>query len=326
MRTREIPGTGLAPAVICMGTAELGGSIGKEDSFALLDLYVEQGGNFLDTANVYADWLGGEKSTSEKILGQWMTERNNRDKLVLATKGGHPLLESMHVSRLSPQEITADLEQSLGHLQTDYVDLYWLHRDDSSRPVGEIVETLNSLKKSGKIRAFGCSNWSLSRMEEARRYAEEHGLESFSANQPLWNLSAPNLEAIGDPTLVMMDEETRRFHENTAVAAVPFSSQANGFFSGRYSRNGKPDGQGKSETVAAQYFNDINFDRLDRVNALAAETGASGNQIALAYLLAQPFPVFPIIGGTKTQYVLDSCGAANLSLTESQAAWLENGE
>jgi aryl-alcohol dehydrogenase-like predicted oxidoreductase len=326
LRTREIPGTGLSPTVICMGTAELGGSISREDSFALLDIYVGQGGNFLDTANVYADWLGGEKSTSEKTLGLWMRDRHNRDELVLATKGGHPLMESMHVSRLSPQEIVSDLEQSLTHLQTDYIDLYWLHRDDPERPVNEILETLNELKKSGKIRTFGCSNWSLARIDEAQRYAAEHGLEGFSTNQPLWNLAVPNLEAIGDPTLVIMDDNLRHFHKESGLTAIPFSSQANGFFSGRYTRNGQVDGQGKSGTVAAQYFNEANFDRLDRVNRLAAETGASSNQIALAYLLAQPFPVFPIIGGTKPDHVRDSCGAAAVCLSEAQAAWLENGE
>ncbi|OBZ14767.1 hypothetical protein A8L34_12740 [Bacillus sp. FJAT-27264] len=326
MRTREMAGTGLFPTVICMGTAELGGSVCREESFGLLDLYLELGGNFLDTANVYADWLGGEKSTSEKTLGRWMRERGNRDKLVLATKGGHPFFDSIDTPRLSPQEIVFDLEQSLTHLQTDYVDLYWLHRDDLNRPVGEIMETLNELKKSGEIRAFGCSNWNLGRIDEARRYAAEHGLEAFSANQPLWNLAVPNIDAIGDPTLVIMDDDLRHFHEANGLTAVPFSSQANGFFGGRYTRNGEPDGQGSSGTVATQYFNQASFDRLDRVNRLAAETGASGNQIALAYLLAQPFPVFPIIGGTKLNHLRDSCGAADVRLTPAQAVWLESGE
>jgi len=325
MRKREIPGTELNPTVICMGTANLGGEVDRQTSFGLLDLYVELGGNFIDTASVYADWLGGEKSTSEKTIGAWMKERGNRGDLVLATKGGHPRLETMNVSRLSPEDIAFDVEQSLTHLGTDDIDLYWLHRDDPSRPVGEILETMNRLKREGKIRAFGCSNWRIDRIEEARRYAAERGLTGFCASQPLWNLAELNRGAVADPTLVAMDDEGRRYFASAGMAVVPFSSQANGFFGGRYARDLLPDGQGNGELVRKRYFNETSFARLDRVNGLAAETGASGSQIALAYLLAQPFPVFPIIGGAKPAHVRDSCGAAEVGLTREQADWLERG-
>ncbi|SDX57970.1 aldo/keto reductase [Paenibacillus sp. CF384] len=325
MNKRTIPGTPLEASVICLGTSAYGGTLPKEEAMELLDLFTELGGNFLDTANVYEDWLGKGKSTSERTLGEWLQLRGGRDKIILATKGGHPDLHSMSVSRLSKEEIIHDLEQSLRHLQTDYIDLYWLHRDDPSIPAGEIIETLHEQVAAGKIRAFGCSNWSARRIEEARQYAERRGIASFAASQPLWNLAVLNEGIIADPTVAIMDEKSLAYYKEIGMAVVPFSSQANGFFGGRYFRGQDIQMGGSGHIVKAHYFNDASFDRLDRAKQLAEELGTTASRIALAYLTSQPIPVFPIAGANKRAYMLDSCAAGTLSLTKEQLLFLTGG-
>lgn len=325
MRTIRMTGTELQPSVICLGTSGFGTGISKADAFRALDLYAEQGGNFLDSANIYDDWAGLGKSLSEKTVGAWLKTRGGRDRIVLATKGGHPDLASMHVSRLDRSSILSDLHASLNHLQTDYVDLYWLHRDDPKVPVGDIVELLNEQVRSGKIRAFGCSNWSLARIREAQAYAAQHRLAGFAANQPLWNLAVLSPGALADPTVVAMDEATIAYHEAVGLAAVPFSSQANGFFGGRYRRGQAPEAGGRAAIVQAMYANEASFDRLDRAIWLARELDTTPTRIALAYLASAPFPTFPIIGASKPAHLLDSCAAGGLVLSAAHRRYLDSG-
>lgn len=326
MRHRTIPGTDLNAAVIVMGTAGFGGGMTEEAAFRLFDLYVEQDGNFFDTAIVYDDWLNQGRSLTELRLGKWLKERGSRSKLLIATKGGHPELSSMHIGRLGREEIVADVERSLRQLQTDYIDLYWLHRDDPSRPVDGIMDTLDDLIKAGKIRSIGCSNWTVERIKQAQAYAAANGRTPFAASQPLWNLAVLNPGSIGDPTLVAMKDGDKRYFEETGMAVIPFSSQANGFFGGRYARGREAGSQGSASAVERQYFNAASFDRLERVQALAAELGAASSAVALAYLTAHDFPVYPIIGATKPEYVRESCSAGDLALTPAQKRFLETGE
>jgi aryl-alcohol dehydrogenase-like predicted oxidoreductase len=309
------------PSVICLGTGSLGSTVNREDSFRLLDAFLDLGGNFVDTANVYADWLPGEKSTSEKTIGRWLRQRGWRERVVLATKGAHPCLETMHVPRLSPKEIVHDLEQSLGHLQTDYVDLYWLHRDDPSRPVAEIIEGLNEQIRVGKIRYIGCSNWTVRRIEEAEQYAKEHGLQGFVSNQMMWSLAKPNIKDMTDKTMIAMADGDFAFHMRTNLPAIPYSSQANGFFSGRYSREAEPE----RKSVERLYFNEKNFQRLNRVEEVAAKLGRSQTEIALAWLLSHPFPVYPIIGPKSVIQLTESCRSSDLKLEPSIANYIFSG-
>ncbi|QHW30508.1 aldo/keto reductase [Paenibacillus rhizovicinus] len=326
MRYRTIPGTDLNAAVIVMGTAGFGGSMTEEAAYRLFDMYVERGGNFIDTALVYDDWLNQGRSLTEIRLGKWLKARGNRSKLLIATKGAHPELSTMQISRIGREDIIADVERSLLQLQTDYIDLYWLHRDDPSKPVSGIMDTLGELVKAGKIRSIGCSNWTVERIREANAYASAHGRTPFVASQPLWNFAVLNPGSIGDPTLVVMSEADKRYYEETGMAVIPFSSQANGFFSGRYARGREAGIQGSAAAVSRQYFNEASFDRLDRVQALAAELGAASSAVALAYLTSHPFPVYPIIGATKPEYMRESCAAGDLTLTPEQMRFLETGE
>ncbi|MBA3709392.1 MAG: aldo/keto reductase, partial [Planctomycetes bacterium] len=159
MRTIILPGVPLPASAICLGTALHGSTIADDDAFALLDIFVERGGNFLDTAHIYAAWLPNGHGQSERAIGAWLRSRGSRASTVIATKGGHPSWTAVPQARLRPEDIASDLTESCERLGTDVIDLYWLHRDDPAVPVDEILDALQRLIASGRIRAIGASNW-----------------------------------------------------------------------------------------------------------------------------------------------------------------------
>ncbi|MFC5451117.1 aldo/keto reductase [Paenibacillus aestuarii] len=321
MRNRNIPGTELTPSVICLGTSNFGETVSKETSFELMDRFLDRGGNFLDTAKVYSDWLPGELSRSEKLIGQWLKSRNNRNRIVLATKGAHPELETMHIPRLSREEIIYDVEQSLRHLQTDFIDLYWLHRDDPQRPVEDIIDTMNALVQQGKIRYFGCSNWKAVRIEAANHYAASRGVQGFAASQTKWSLAS--YSPGNDPTTVTMDENELTYHEGTGLPAIPYNSQASGFFSGRYKSEMLLKPSPENEKVW-KLCNDKNLRMLKCVESIAQQLELTMTQISLGYLLAHPFPVFPISGCKNISQLEDSCAAGDVLLDHQVFAELKS--
>jgi len=311
----HLPRTNLTPSSLCLGAGSIGSSLPREDSFALLDAFVELGGNFLDTAKIYADWEPGERSISEKTIGEWMQLRGLRDRIIVATKGAHPDLSSMHIPRLAPGDITADINASLRHLRTDRIDLYWLHRDDPSRPVEEIVETLAARVAEGGILHFGCSNWRADRIGAAQRYAAKRGIPGFVANQMLWSLAAANQSDMPDPSMVAMDAALEKYHRESGLAAIPYSSQAHGLFQ-------KMD-RGLRE-IPRPYDAGTNMARFQRVRELRAQTGLSITEITLGYLLSQPFPTIPIIGCGSPAQLRDCWQGAATRLTPEQIAFLEH--
>lgn len=319
MRYISLPNTELKPSAICFGTANLGSVIDRQASFRLLDVYLEHGGNFLDTAKVYADWLRGERSSSEKTIGRWLRQRNNRDQVILATKGAHPELAAMHVPRLSRAEITADLNASLKNLQTERIDLYWLHRDDENRPVDEIMDTLMELMACGKIRYFGCSNWRLARIKEAQAYARRRGCPGFVGNQVMWSLAVVDPQALPDRTMVTMNSELKQYHKETGLPALAYSAQANGWFQRRASGAA---GQ-MSAAFQRMYATAVNETRWRQVQELVKVSGLSVSELILGYLLAQPFPTIPLIGSKSVPHLLDSLKAGDVQLSQEQVAYLE---
>jgi aryl-alcohol dehydrogenase-like predicted oxidoreductase len=299
---------------LCLGTGDFGSKLDRTASWQLLDAFVGAGGNFLDTANVYGDWVPGAKSSSEKMIGAWLAERGNRDQIIVGTKGAHPLLSSMNVPRCAPADILHDIDQSLGHLQTDVIDLYWLHRDDPSRPTGEIIETLAGQVKAGKIRHFGCSNWRVERIAAANSYAAAHGLPGFVADQMLWNAAKLDVAALPDKTIVAMEPELYRYHAQTGLAAIPFSSQAHGLL--QKLAEGRLDAIRASDNVV--YPPTANQRRAIAVRTLAQEMGASITGIVLGYLQSQPFVTIPIIGSQTLTHLSDSLAGDGVWLEDEQ--------
>lgn len=316
MKTRPIPNTDLSVSAVCLGTGSFGSSVARDDAFTLLDTFVAAGGSFLDTARIYAVWLPDGANASERTVGEWLRHSGLRGQITLATKGAHPDLKTMHISRLSPEDLRHDIEASLHYLQTNCIDLYWLHRDDRSVPADEIIDALNVHVQTGQIRYLGCSNWRVERIRAANAYAQAHGLAGFIANQPLWSLAAPNREAISDKTLVLMDAEDLTFHRETGMAVIPFTAQAKGYFTKLANGTLK-------DSDRRQYDSDLNRERARRAHELAARYGVSITAIALSYLMSQPFPTIPIIG-PKTLAQLDDClEFIDLRLTAADLAYLE---
>jgi len=236
-----------------------------------------------------------------------MAARKNRSRIILATKGGHFDLTTLADPRLDRQYLAQDLDESLLALKTDTIDLYWLHRDDPQRPVEDILDSLQRFVRAGKIRWYGCSNWTLPRILAARQAADREGWPGFVANQLLWSLADFNPSALTDRTLVGMDDETWTMHKESQLAAVPYSSQAGGYFQ-KLNTVGKV---GIQPSRLALYDRPVNDRRYQLLLELKQQTGQTIDELVLGYLLAQPFPVFPIIGPRTAEQLRASMAAGN---------------
>jgi aryl-alcohol dehydrogenase-like predicted oxidoreductase len=289
----------------------------QERSLALLDAAFEMGGNTLDTAHGYG---GGH---SERGIGQWMAARGNREQVVVVTKGCH---HNADRKRVTPFDLSSDLHDSLARLQTGYVDVYLLHRDDPSLPVGPIVEALNEHWRAGRIRVFGGSNWTHERIQEANDYAAEHGLQPFMASSPNFGLAEQVLDPWGPGCVTLsgpQNIEPRSWYQANQMPVFAYSSLARGFFSGRIT----PDNfeQAKSmldRACLTAYCHDVNFERLARTIALAEQKGVTVPQIALAYILHSPLNVFPLVGAASGDEYAQNVKALDLALTADERAWL----
>ncbi len=269
----------------------------------MLDDFFERGGTCFDTAYIY---MGG---LSEKLLGQWVKNRGIREQVVIIGKGAH-------TPYCDPENLTKQLLESLDRLQTDYIDLYFMHRDNPEIPVGEFVEVLNEHLRAGRIRAFGGSNWTIQRVEEANKYAREHGLAGFAAVSNNFSL-ARMIEPPWAGCISSSDPESRAWFERNQMPLFSWSSQARGFFTGR----ARPDDFSDPELVRCWYSED-NFRRLERVNQLAREKGVEPINIALAYVLSQPFPTFALIGPRTLSETHSSLKALEIELTPEEVRWL----
>ena len=302
---------GRRAAVVALGSTDFGGKFPEGQCIDFMDAYESIGGNFLDTARIYGDFAGKRQGESEKIIGRWL-EKRDRGAFFISTKGGHPDPEHMDVGRLSRAEVWDDFRRSLENLRTDRVDIYWLHRDDLSRPVGDILETLNLFVEKGQARLLGASNWTAARIAEANAYAEAHGMAGFAANQPQFSLARQDV--VEDDTLVQMDAETYAFHAKTGLPCVCFSSQAKGFFT-KLHDSGEA---ALSDKARRRFATPENLAIYERLCAMSAETGYSVNALALAYLTCQPFDTYPITGASRIEQVLALREAGDAVLTEEQ--------
>jgi aryl-alcohol dehydrogenase-like predicted oxidoreductase len=319
MNRLDLPGTGLSVAPLCLGGTVYGNTITEAESFTLLDRYVALGGNFLDTARIYSDWVPGEKRRSERILGDWLQARRNRDKLVIATKGAHPFIESLATPRSSAAEIRDDLEGSLRTLRTDVIDLYWLHRDDTARPVEHYVDLLNLFLREGKIRAFGGSNWQAARLRAANDYAKKSGQQGFAASQPLWCLGSAQSRPPRDTTLVRFDGAAYDFHREARLTVIPYTSQAKGF----YAKLSLPREKQPADLTQNDFHTPPCLAAAETVAQIARQRGVNQSAIVLAYLWSRPFSVVPIVG-PRTLAQLEDCAAAlPVRLTAAELAQLE---
>ncbi len=318
MRYLSLAGLDLPVSVLGLGT-------GSPKAFrratyprgaALLDAFLAAGGTLIDTAPVYN---AGE---SEETVGRWLRERETRRAVVLVTKGCHPLFDPQDPfakpwePRVTPEAVHADLNESLERLQTDYVDVYLLHRDDEQMPVGPLIETLNRELSDGRIRAFGVSNWRSARIAQANAYARQNHLRGFVIGSP--SLSLPRPVRMLFPGTVFADEAERAWYAREQFPLLAWSSNAAEFFT-----QGAAWSAASSSFAAQTYYSADNLKRLRRAQELAAQKHTTALKVGLAFVLNQPFPAMALAGASTIEHLRDSLDALDINLNENERAYLD---
>ncbi|MBR6337544.1 MAG: aldo/keto reductase [Ruminococcus sp.] len=306
------------PALV-LGTANIDRQDNDEGYFEILDKYTELGGSCIDTARVYCNWVEGGDGASEQVIGRWIESRGNRSDIIIATKGGHPYFtEEETIHRLDEKSVTEDLMQSLEALKTDYTDIYMLHRDDTSKPVEEIMPYLDKFVKDGRVHILGASNWTAERIDKANKFALENGLTPFSVSQINYSLAHSSADILGDDTQVSMDMREYMWYEKNNFPVMAFSPQAKGFFSKLAA------GQSATYQLESSYATTANLARLAKVKRLSDKTGYSPAVITLAYLNSQSFPVSSVFAVSKLWQLEEDMTAQDITFDKRTVAYLDN--
>lgn len=310
-------------SAIGCGTAEIGGKIGKRQSFAILNYFLERGGTLIDTAKVYASWYVGDRPLSEEMIGQWMSRRGNRHDVVISTKGAHPLISDIGTPRVTPEAILRDIEDSLFALGTDYIDIYWLHRDDVTQSVERIMAVLNKAIKQGKIRAIGASNWTRVRIDEANAFAAENGMLGFSGTQILWSAAKFEEPLNFDPALVMMFPADYAWCKHSGMTVFAYCAQARGVFTKAPAAGGLAN---LNETYRRYFNNDMIERQIAYAQELAEKYRTTPSAILLAYITSHDVPAVALAGFSNAAQVIDSLDNTDITLTREEMnrlGWIE---
>ncbi|MEG2290198.1 MAG: aldo/keto reductase [Clostridium sp.] len=309
MKNLQLKGTDLNISNISFGTGNFKSNIDKETAFNLMDYYVDLGGNFIDTANVYCRWLPDTTNCSEQYIFEWLKSRNAYNKVVIASKGGHPsLLDGS--TRVTKSELTKELDESLMTLGLDCLDFYWFHRDNEALPIEEVVEIGEYFVKAGKIRYFGASNYKLHRMEAAVDYSKNTSGNGFSALSNQWSLAYPNDDKrlINDPTLVDVDAPYYQWLKKEQFPLIPFSSSSNGFFRKLETNTMKP-------AVSEAYTNDRNMEIYKTLTMLKEKYNTDMAALSLAPIMHQDFQVIPVTAFSSKSQMTEMLAAGDLEIS-----------
>lgn len=300
--TRTLGTSSLEVSPLCLGGNVFGWTIDEKTSFTILDALVAAGFNFIDTADVYARWVPGNKGgESESIIGNWMKRAGNRSKVIIATKVGMEM--GPNDKGLSKAYIFRAVERSLERLQTDYIDLYQSHQDDSATPIEETLEGYAELIKQGKVRVIGASNFTAERLAAALEASERHGLPRYESLQPHYNLyERAGYEAALEPLCL-----------EKKLGVIPYFSLASGFLTGKYRSEAdlskSPRGQG-----VKKYLDARGMRILAALDEVARKLHSTPGKVALAWLLARPGITAPIASATSVEQLRDLIDATKLKL------------
>ncbi len=308
MKKRELGKSGIAITPFMLGGNVFGWTIDEAASFAVLDAFVDQGGDAIDTADVYSAWVPGNAGgESETIIGKWLKRSGKRDKVVIATKVG------MWPKRLGikAENIIGACEDSLQRLQTDRIDLYQLHRDDEVTPAEEYLGALATLIKAGKVRAIGASNFKAARLGDALAVGAAKGLPRFATLQPEYNLMNREIEA-----------DLMGLCARAGVSLIPYYALANGYLTGKY-RTAADKAKSTRGGRMDKYMEGIGPAVLAALDAVAARHGASCAQVALAWMLAKPAIAAPIASATSVAQLTELMGALRVNLSAADVAELD---
>lgn len=303
MEKRKLGKTGMDVAPWAFGGNVLGWTADESTSFTLLDAFVDAGFNLIDTADTYSTWVPGHKGgESEAIIGKWLKQRGHRSRVVLATKVGGDMGQGK--KDLSAAHIRKSVEGSLRRLQSDYIDLYQSHWDDTTTPVGETLETYAQLIKEGKVRAIGASNLSPERLGESLRYSKAHGLPRYETLQPEYNLySRQTFETQYEPIC------TRE-----GLGVLNYYALASGFLSGKYRTAEDANKSARGGGVVNKYLNPRGLRLLKALDEVAEQYRTTPSSIALAWCLARPSITAPIASATTKAQVGELAHAFQIKL------------
>ena len=308
----RLPRTNTDISALCLGVAEIGVRQTEIEAHLLLDQWFQNGGNGIDTARVYSDWIPGEKHRSERIVGDWLKAAGVREQIVLVTKAGHPVFDGSWRVRLSPSELREDLEGSLETLRTDCIDLWFLHRDDERISVEQIVDSCDAFVRDRRVKALGAANWTARRIRKANDYAHRVGKAGFVATQLFWNLGSRHYRGL-ESTQRSMDDDAEQLHEAANLVAMPYSSQAGGFFSNWL----EGDEVTRLNAEQSGYATKRNFQIARLANEIAQRNGVSVGAVVLAFLRSHPFKVVPIIGCSTPAHLAASIEALDFVLSDN---------
>jgi aryl-alcohol dehydrogenase-like predicted oxidoreductase len=299
----KLSNTDLTIYPLCLGGNVFGYSADKENSEAVLTFYADNGGNFIDTADMYSQWapghIGGE---SETIIGNWMKKRGNRDQMIIATKVGK--LDTK--PGLSPSNIISACEDSLKRLGSDYIDIYYSHQDDLDTPIEQTLGAYDSLIKAGKVRYIAASNFTHERLQESLDISKELNLASYIASQDQYNLMERDYENSLMPTL-----------KSNGLSQIPFYGLARGFLTGKY-RKGKTVESIRANGVNISYANDRGWAMIEKLDQIAKDKNTSVAAVALAWLRTQETVSAPIASATKLEQIKEIMPIVELSSDELQ--------
>jgi aryl-alcohol dehydrogenase-like predicted oxidoreductase len=304
MQKRRLGQSNLEVSPLCFGGNVFGWTADESTSFKLLDGFVAAGFNFIDTANSYSTWVAGHKGgESETIIGKWLKARGNRDKVIIATKVGS---EVAGKKGLSKSYILSEVEESLGRLQTDYIDLYQSHRDDPGTTVEETLEAYAELVKQGKVRVIGASNFTPERLEASLQASRKHGYPRYESLQPNYNLyDRADYESKLEPLCV-----------KEKLGVIPYFSLASGFLTGKYRTQADLEKSARGKFVQ-KYMNERGLRIVAALDSVSKQIGATPARVALAWLMARPSITAPIASATSLEQLNELVEATKLKLDEA---------
>ncbi|HEY7539300.1 MAG TPA: aldo/keto reductase [Methylomirabilota bacterium] len=301
-------------SALCLGGNTFGWTTDQKASEAVLDAYLEAGGNFIDTADVYSRWVPGHTGgESEDVLGKWMTARGNRRGVIIATKVMGPMGPGPNDTGLSRQHIVEGVEDSLRRLQTDFIDLYQAHWDDRDTPLEETLRAFDDLVRQGKVRYIGASNYHAWRLTRALWESDRRAYVRYESIQPKYNL-------------VFRDEYERELEPlclEQSIGVIPYSSLGSGFLSGKYHRGRELPKTARAGNVEKIYMTDRGFTVLEAVEKVAAGTGATPAQVALSWLAHRPGITAPIASATSVTQLKELLAGIELQLDPDARATLD---
>jgi aryl-alcohol dehydrogenase-like predicted oxidoreductase len=311
MKYKNLGKSSLLVSPITFGGNVFGWTLNEEDSFKILNQFVDAGFNFIDTADTYSKWVkGNQGGESETIIGKWMKSNNNREKVIIGTKLGGELGPAQ--KGLSAAYMKKAVEASLTRLKTDYIDLYQAHYDDLNTPQEETLEAFNTLIKEGKVRYIGASNLSGERLKSSLEISKQNNFAEYISLQPLYNLYERS----------KFETEYLQLVKEYNLGVIPYYSLASGFLSGKYRSeddlNKSPRGYG-----IKKYLNDRGFKILSALDKVAESHGASPARIALAWLLHKPEITSPIVSATNEKQMNELILSTQISLSPDEMEFLD---